>query len=1295
MTGIPLFVNVNQEKVLKRISQERLKGDPKRALARALEGLEKFPEDLEITLETIRLCFEARDHVQAVAQMKTAIRKHPRERVAILTMAREALADSFTPLLGSFVIETLLRSRDIEEVRAILRISTPEYMDSLIKRSEIRSKECRDNGNTKNSLYTDNELFLGLLYISSGRAGEAGFPLGRALANSPEDATVIGSLLVELEREVPDSADVKFSLGLASVMLGRAEKSEPRFFQCIQLENAPLGPLLKLLDSIEEPSPNQQLLAGEIMIRMGKVDEGLNTIRVWLETPHATAGQGSGEGRSGEFYTGELDCRTLVFERLAGLPADLHGKAPVAFATAWMAAGLDRIKEAVEELDTLATLDPGRGPEIVEWIMNNESLASTAPGRRLLMKLHISARDFARAAESARVAAEINPAMTVTLIQMAAEALETIPEGDGDLLGLMAELYALNGDSEKAGQIISRLEERDSVDKGELFRLTGKILDKCGLTLDRVISMIDMGLRSGDVSGALPWALEFLRGNPEAQREFASRVEALAGADGTGWKEISALCDSMAKEEQLSRPFKTLQAKAHLNNGEIERSIFEFDQLIIFDESLRIDLIPEYEKAAERNPGNTTLNLALYQINLEEEFFARSAHYLCKALESDPSQIRDILPRFEKLAARDPNNKAIWEEMLRSALALDHLELAREILSRASKALPAGMAASLKIYGARISSADGKSAEGLDCLTQALESSDPDLGGIADELAAIIAREPANPDARYLRGETLLRLGREDEAVDHLEKCLDLSPAYTDRVREKLEELLPMSIKPWLISRVLGGIAWAQQRREDAYRYLNNAQKGPVRSVAGLNETLRKLKESSPPDGRLASIYARGLSLEGRHDESVGELERLHDSDRNASGRIMEVLLELLKAAPEHFDANRLLARIWSDSGDRAGCLEPVLRMISNTGADPSFIDGIVCPYIDILESNPRFLVPYAGLKARAGDFASSLTRYRQALGADPAFSGRILEAMSAIEWPAVFEADAFILSADCLVAESKAGEAFAFLKKIKDPGAATAALVIDRIYALAAAAPAPEFFEHGCDILAGNGDLEGAEKMIRAGCEKLWVAEKIDMLIHLAETMESHGRPGEAARIFTEVLGESGEKEAIWKRIEASRRAWSEKELESGLAEARNGELDPGEAERLAALALEASDHEAALEIIRGSRLAGTRRAVLLAGTYLSMGRPSLALAVTGAASRSGDADPGSLSGLLYVEGRACEMLGDYGRAAAAFSRILAEDGGFGDARARAERNYSKFIASQMEETVEILVKTGEILPD
>ena len=171
------------------------------------------------------------------------------------------------------------------------------------------------------------------------------------------------------------------------------------------------------------------------------------------------------------------------------------------------------------------------------------------------------------------------------------------------------------------------------------------------------------------------------------------------------------------------------------------------------------------------------------------------------------------------------------EELLKAAIAMNHGDLAREVLDKAVEALPPEAATALNIYGAKISSADGKSLDSLKFLSDALGSDDVDLRSVEEQLIMIISREPMNPEARYLAGVTLLRLNREEEAAAQMEKVLELSPDHMEKVRTKLEQLLPISAKPWLISRILGEISWNEGRKEDTYRFFNNAQKGPAEAL--------------------------------------------------------------------------------------------------------------------------------------------------------------------------------------------------------------------------------------------------------------------------------------------------------------------------------------------------------------------------------------------------------------------------------------------------------------------------------
>ncbi|MBN1163254.1 MAG: tetratricopeptide repeat protein [Candidatus Krumholzibacteriota bacterium] len=1291
---------VTQDKILKKVSSDRQRGDLKRALRRALNGLEKWPEDFDLAMETIQLCFDTSEFKQAVTLLKSALRQHPKKSPQILSFARETQKQLLNPLLGSFVIENLMRSRDIEGVRDLFRNSSPHYINSLIKRSEIRSKGFSDSGQCGGSQYAENELLLGLLYMVNNQFEEAVAPLGRAFISSPQDAQTMGSLFLELEREQPHNAAVKYYLGLASCSLSHPEKAEPRFFQCLEFDNPPLEDLLRLLDSLKEKSAHHRLLKGEVLIRLEREEEGIEEIKKYLEEHGDKWENESAEESLKQLFPDQINHREFVLDRLARLLGGEARKPSVTFLFCRIAAGMGKIKESVQQLEILFHSGPENGPGIIGWIEENDDIAQTAPAQKLLARLNLAEGNLEPAARAMRLASEMDPVQIPSLSGMIKEELEKSPspERETALYSMQVELHAKSGNSEGAQRILRELSDDNAIEEDELFRLTSEILEYCGITLEGVISALELSIKNDQITDALPFALKFYQNNPDSHIEFAERIKTLARNE-TGEKEVwpflAELLDLMAEEEQLTRPFNFLRALSHLHTGKVERAVFEFDQLMMLDQSIGLDLIPIYEEATERYPDNTTLHLALYQINLEEEQYAQASHYLSRALKSDPEQIRDLMPKFEKLVEKEPHNREIWEEMLKSALAMNHLNLARELLRRAVMTLPQEAAATLHIYGARISSADGKPEDSLRCLAMTLTSREASLKQVEDELKFITEKNPSNPEARYLMGETLMRLGREDESVAALEKCLELSPAYLDKVRSRLEQLLPLSIKPWLISRILGEIAWAGTRFEEAYRLLESAQNGPAESLAGLGTTLEKLLILSPQDNRLALIRTRNLSLEGRGDEAV-ELSRTllaHDPSRREE--IVRIIRELLERVPEHFEANRFLAGVYAVSGDGGRSLEPVLRMIEATDTAPERIDEAVAEFLEIHRENSRFLVPYAGLRARCQDPSDALDRCAQALGFDPSSWDKILAQMDEVEWTDPLDTPAALLRADCFLQGNQPGKAYRQLESISIRDDETRSQIVSRLYRLIEHEPAREYFHLGSLLLAELDQIDEAEELVKRGCAALDDSAAIDLRITLAEILENGGLEKRASALFREILDDAEDGNEILKRIEKAITGWAVKEIRTGMEKIGAEPADAESIEKLVGTAQLLGKHDQGLEIVGRSQIPSDHRRALLARIYLWMDKPTLSLALSGAVENPGQLPPATRLEYYYSAGKASEMLGDHGRAALSFSRTLEISDQFRDSRQRAESNYAKFIESQFENNIDLLVKTGNLDPD
>ncbi len=1283
---------LTQEKLVKKIQQDRQRGDLKRAQKRAIEGLEKWPDDYDLAFEAVQGCFDLGDFQQAVALLKSTIRRHPRNANRTIEFALDVFSTSYNPFLGSFIIEVLLRKKDFERVRGMLKRSPKQFIRDLIKRCETRSKSETVDERETASVRAENDTMLGLLYLEDEQYENAVEPLGRAMENSPEDAKQIGSILLEFERDLAGNADIKFYLGLASALLSHADKAEMRFFQCLEFDRPPLEKLLRALDSMEVPSRNHLLLKGETLIRQGSIIEGASCIKQHRSLEELNQNDTYTVEETGDPAAVKEQARQLTYKRLA-LLIEEHGAHPeVVFLFADAAATAGQVKQAVDALETLFHRNKKCHADMTPWIENRECISMSAPAQKLLTRLHLEARDVPKAVEAARMSAEMDPTQIPEILGIIAEQDGEESETDPRLLSIRAELKARSGDTESAEEILETLRNESLVESDELARLTGEILRHGGITLSGVVSLIETSMETGDVSLVLPYLAEYCREYPDGHGELVAKITSLVGHDDARWSTLAALVDALADEECLTKDLKFLQAHVHLWTGKIEHAVFEYDQLLMLDNNIRYDLMRIYEEASTRFADNTTLHLALYQLYLEEEQLVDAAHHLCRTLELDPNQIRDVIKRFSDLVNKEPGNRGIWEEMLRSALNMKHFDLARETLKRAIAALPEEEAASLHVYGARLSSASGNAQDTLRSLAVALTSQDADLLSIERELNDIITRDPVNSDALYLLGETLFRIGREDEAVSSFEHCLNLSPTYRNNIQTRLKKFLPMSAKPWLVSRIIGQIAWHEGRYDDALRLFKTAQEGPPEHLPHISHTVESLMRATPADRRLKILYARNLTLEKRYRDAVKYLENLLEHETGLAKFAIDILLELVNVEPAQFEANALLARAMKQTGRVERSLDPLLRILGLETVPAAEIDEVVSPFFDLHENNSTFLIAYARLKSKLGERETSINLYRRALEIDPLRWEKIVENLRADTWPEKHLAAYTLLVVDCLITGNNDREAFDMIKRAAGEGIERVDEIIARISSIAQRNPEREYFTVGGALLIRTGDVDGAAEFIGKGHGLLSEPEFEQLRIDFGEMLESSGHADKAASIFKEILETSSDRTSVLKRIECTFESWTSRELAGGFERVVNGLSSPEETERYVRMALDRGDAGSALRMLSGSDMPERLCAVFTARAYLYTDRPYLALAVLGSI-RHADTPPDDFTAeILYLEGIASERIGDYGRATSAFSKILGTAINYHDCHKRVTLNHTRFLESTLNDEVLLLEKTGAV---
>jgi len=1286
LTGkVPLFST--PDKALKKILQERERGDLAKARKTAVEAIEKWPDDYNLSMEAAQACLDLSDYPQAANFFKNAHKRHAGRRGEILDIARAAFMQSFSTLLGSFIIETYLKSRNTEAIGELLHASPESFAGDLMKRGETRSKNLAADGQDHTPLFGENELLLGILYRERGEFEKAAASLGRAIEILPGDAQAIGAVLVQIEEELPHSALVKFYLGLASSLVAHPEKAQMRFFQCLEMEDPPVDKILAAIESASGFRGNGDLLRGEILVRSGAVPEGVSLLRASLWKA------AEGEQEPGAAATTRSERMELAETRLAALLERVFAEPEVLFLYSDIAAALGRTADAVAALERAAAANPAIAPAIVEWLEKHGEIAATPPAQNLLAAAYLERGDFEKGAAAARRAVEMHPAFTGAIVErLRAKSKSAAAAADPTIDSLLCELCARAGDREGAEEAFGALRRRRLLTDEELARLSAEIMRHCGVFLTGVIAILDLNLRNKKVEEAIPYVLALYREKPDYHGEFAPSIGEIAEEHEEHWGAIAGLVDFMARDEQLSQPFRVLQARAHLFAGEIERAVFEFDQLLMLEPDLRRTLGGLYTKALERFDANAMLHLALYHLHLDEGSLTDAAHHLCRTFELDPGQIRDVIARFEKLVERDPGNLSIWKEMLATSLAMKRTSLAREILTRAIAALPGEGAAALHVYGAKISAAEGKWDDAMRCIALALTSPEADLREIESEIRSIQRRDPSNPLSHLLLGDSLVGLGRENEALSSYRRSLELSNVFRKPVKEKLEKLLPLSMEPWLVSGLLGEILWIEGSHDEALRSFAAAQKGPRESLAPLNDSLARLRASSPDDAHLALLHAGTLSLESRYGESVSLLEELIARDANLAREATDILLSIVAARAEQYDANRLLARISARAGDIEGSRRAVIRMMSDETADPARIDEAAAELVPNHERNGEFLLSYAGCAARAGRMAVALERYRAAFDGDPSRAGAVLKALEKWIWPPeLLDAHRF-LAVDCRITEHRSSDAFSLLAACTGRDAGTVEAVMERLSKLIDIAPRREYFSFGASLLALSGRIEAAESLIAEGCAALGGDDAPELTIELAELLDSAGDTERSTRLFAAALESAPAAAPVLKRIERAYARRTGEEIRTIAARFEEGRADGGETIHLVEMLLETGAADRALDILARSALSGAARSTLLGRIYLSMDRPTLACAALAAAERADFASEVERHAHRYLEGIARERAGDYGRAAAAFGAVAGEHGDFRDSRARAELDYTLFLESNIEERPLALEKMDAI---
>ena len=419
-------------------------------------------------------------------------------------------------------------------------------------------------------------------------------------------------------------------------------------------------------------------------------------------------------------------------------------------------------------------------------------------------------------------------------------------------------------------------------------------------------------------------------------------------------------------------------------------------------------------------------------------------------------------------------------------------------------------------------------------------------------------------------------------------------------------------------------------------------------------------------------------------------LEKIHSGGTNNLQWVTQILNEIVQKKRNHAGANKLLTRIYLESGQVSTALETAVAMLADGEHSPDTLVSFAGEFFDRFKENTTFLIPYAHLKAKSNEQKDALQLYRNALSINREEWEKIFEHLSDVQWDNEIETEVKLLKIDCLLAGNSTGKAIEEVCSTSMELFEDISPLVERINKLIELTTERKLFSFACKLLAEKGMIEDALSIAVRGFTTLSGHELTEFRIEIAEILSRKGYHEESRKILEELLTRAENKWEVYKLIENNFDSFIDDEINRATEKAKENTLNREEAHEAINLALEASRIAEALELIEMSQLSEHERLYFRARAYLLEDKPFDCLILLSSVDKQKVEDPEIMKELLYMEGIAGEAVSDHGRAYSAFSTIVSRFGDFRDARTRANKNYTQFIEGAS--GIKTLIKCGTL---
>ncbi|MGB7055315.1 MAG: tetratricopeptide repeat protein [bacterium] len=1173
-----IFNVKDPQKALQR-AQELIREDKKEAAIKVLEdNLTEANESFDLFQELARLYYDVDERGRAVDLLRRLYSIVPSRVDEIIAQVSELYYRHTSIDAGEFLIQLYTSRHTYDEVSKVLLAMKEHEIKLLIKKYE-KLRQIVENKKIMLKQDFDNIIILASLkfYIGAGEAAAASVEPLIELDVFKKSLFDWARILGRERYSDSHAAILLLRVQLANGAFEDALTQTQRIFEKFPEVSVTLIDILSAVKSTPELQPAYTQMLTDLYITQGDLDTSIDQLQQMLEKD-----------------TKGIDAVIKDLRKLEVVnPKDL--KILYTLADAYLRA--KRIPLAISELDKIFDIDKEQYDEVLRRYKQAFEQKQNDPFViQGLVNLYLKHDEIDAAVDIIESVYRLDPGLLNEYILN----LNTILAKDFDnakALYLLGQCYARKGDRESALLIFRKLidnQEYESVSEAakEISAANPEDVDYVNLRAGSLVML-------GKIDEALQILNDFLKVEPEKLVHLFPSFDLILSKKPEQFAQIEPIYRKYKRED----PYVTelAMARAYAYVGAYRKSVNAFEQCFKIEGKKEVTKRALIEVIKER-PDAVPLLLTAARAFISEGEMEIATQFFKTAQLVDPQAFFEIINEFYDAIKAFPKDREARTLLVETFFSRSLWDKAIEESRRAIDVFDKdAQYFNLKLGQSLVET--GRLSEAVRPLMISLEGDEDYSAEVIEYLDKILKTDKSNVPAHFARGRALSKARRVDEAVDEYLLTAKILPSRANHVLGELKLLSKKVIAHPKVLFALGIIELSLKQHDAAISDLMKAVEldaSLVRKVIPLFERLQEKISSPLLSFSLAKIYyiadlrgsAIDLFIEAQsQDKTLREpviaemkkicadnpqdiasrkgladmyfgyrnwedtltlLEELYDLDKGESEWIKSYVGRILQADHHNIPSYNFLARIFVDEGSQDKAIEVYKKLVEMTPTEMASVVSVLSSYD---EKTPAMLLYLGDLYTGSGYMEESVNIFEELFARDPSYADAIANRIENV------------------------------LKKNADLGKAY--LLQSRIYA--------SQNDYGMAIQA----IERVRQLM---------PEREDIILKQGQLLHESGATEKAIQLFTELLGKSRDRKAIYRMIKKARDDYYRERIDMLQGDEDNTRLERA---HLYLMMGKAKEAEREMKFEPGDTAIAGQQTLLKARLYLKKKRPIDALEI------------------------------------------------------------------------------------